>query len=407
MRPSIKAHVRHWTHDPAPRDTRRVKILEVTNVDFSLRHFLLPLMRGAARARARGGGRLRGRAAAGRRAGGGLPGRAAAAGAQPVAGGAVPGAPGACCALLRAERPDMVHAHMPISGFLARLAARLRRRAALIAYTCHGFLFNQPGPLPRRAARLAMEWVGGRHDRHCIMTVSTEEAADARRLGIARRAVAVGNGRDPARFRPNPAARARIRAELGRAGDRGGRHRRLAPGAAQGLSASCSRRCARCRGPSCGWWASGWPPTTARTWSRCSPQPASARGCAGSATATDVPAVLAASDIFALPSHFEGLPMSVIEAMLTGLPVVATDIRGPREQVVDGETGLLVPPATVAAAGRRAAPPGRRPGAARAHGRGRARARGSMLYDEAQVVGAHAGPAGAVAPKRTHTAIAA
>jgi glycosyltransferase involved in cell wall biosynthesis len=34
--------------------------------------------------------------------------------------------------------------------------------------------------------------------------------------------------------------------------------------------------------------------------------------------------------------------------MLTGLPVVATDIRGPREQVVAGETGLLVPPATVA-----------------------------------------------------------
>lgn len=36
--------------------------------------------------------------------------------------------------------------------------------------------------------------------------------------------------------------------------------------------------------------------------------------------------------------------MSVIEAMLTGLPVVATDTRGPREQVVDGQTGFLVPP---------------------------------------------------------------
>jgi len=57
--------------------------------------------------------------------------------------------------------------------------------------------------------------------------------------------------------------------------------------------------------------------------------------------------LLAAADVFCLPSHFEGLPMSVIEAMLTGLPVVATDIRGPREQVVSGETGLLVPPATV------------------------------------------------------------
>ena len=41
--------------------------------------------------------------------------------------------------------------------------------------------------------------------------------------------------------------------------------------------------------------------------------------------------------------------MSVIEAMLCGLPVVATDIRGPREQVVPGETGLLVPPGEVTA----------------------------------------------------------
>jgi len=38
--------------------------------------------------------------------------------------------------------------------------------------------------------------------------------------------------------------------------------------------------------------------------------------------------------------------MSIIEAMLTGLPVVATDIRGPREQVRNGETGFLVPPMT-------------------------------------------------------------
>src|SRR3712207_629791 len=58
----------------------------------------------------------------------------------------------------------------------------------------------------------------------------------------------------------------------------------------------------------------------------------------------DVARLLAASDVFALPSHFEGLPVSVIEAMLTGLPVVAMDVRGPREQVVDGETGFLVPP---------------------------------------------------------------
>ena len=65
---------------------------------------------------------------------------------------------------MRRERPDLVHAHMPIRGFLARLAARVAG-VPRVAYTCHGFLFNQPGPLPRRAASLVLEWLGGQHDR--------------------------------------------------------------------------------------------------------------------------------------------------------------------------------------------------------------------------------------------------
>jgi glycosyltransferase involved in cell wall biosynthesis len=63
----------------------------------------------------------------------------------------------------------------------------------------------------------------------------------------------------------------------------------------------------------------------------------------------DVSALLAAIDIFVLPSQYEGLPVSVLEAMVSGKPVVATAVDGTVEAVDDGRTGLLVPPGDVAA----------------------------------------------------------
>ncbi|MBT9136705.1 MAG: putative glycosyltransferase EpsD [Firmicutes bacterium] len=56
----------------------------------------------------------------------------------------------------------------------------------------------------------------------------------------------------------------------------------------------------------------------------------------------DIPGLLCACDIFLLTSLREGLPRAVMEAMAAGKPVVATDIRGNRDLIADGENGFLV-----------------------------------------------------------------
>ena len=57
----------------------------------------------------------------------------------------------------------------------------------------------------------------------------------------------------------------------------------------------------------------------------------------------DVPDLIAASQLYLLISHWEGFPRSILEALRGGVPVVATDVGGVREAVVDGETGFVVP----------------------------------------------------------------
>ena len=58
----------------------------------------------------------------------------------------------------------------------------------------------------------------------------------------------------------------------------------------------------------------------------------------------DVPALLPAFDVFALPSRYEGLPVAIVEAMVSGVPVVATAVNAVPDVVRPGETGLLIPP---------------------------------------------------------------
>ena len=57
----------------------------------------------------------------------------------------------------------------------------------------------------------------------------------------------------------------------------------------------------------------------------------------------DIAAILSQAHIFALASNWEGFPLSILEAMRAGLPVIASDVGGVAEAVVDGVTGFLIP----------------------------------------------------------------
>jgi glycosyltransferase involved in cell wall biosynthesis len=323
-----------------------VKILEVTNVDFSLVQFLLPLMRAL---------RAEGHDVVGVCADGALLDGPRAEGFRietpPLARSFSPFAQlralWALIRLIQREKPDMVHAHMPISGLLARIAARLCG-VPCIAYTCHGFLFNQPGSRPKRLlAKVLERGCGAITD--IYLTVSQEQAADALRLRIHPHPQVIGNGRDSRVFHPDAQARQQVRAALGTP--------------SQAVVIIIVSRLVYAKGypellaamrdvPDAHLWivgerlASDHGPTLDEALEQSSRELGPRLKRLG--YRADIPALLAAADIFTLPSYSEGLPMSVIEAMLTGLPVVATHVPGPREQVVDGQTGILVPPRCVA-----------------------------------------------------------
>ncbi len=93
----------------------------------------------------------------------------------------------------------------------------------------------------------------------------------------------------------------------------------------------------------------------------------------------DIPQLLAASHVVCLPSYREGLPKSLLEGLAAGRPLVATDVPGCREAVIDGDNGLLVPardaPALADALARLLHDPGLR---ARMGARGRALAEASF-----------------------------
>jgi glycosyltransferase involved in cell wall biosynthesis len=246
------------------------------------------------------------------------------------------------------------------------LARALRRLGADIV---HVPLYSRASPYVRLAARLAGTPLTVAHE-HCrdrppgrlrrlvdrrladgrtrFVAVSRSDEATLRSAGIpAERIAVLPNGVDTARFRP--ADRLAARAATGLPADRPLVlvAARLEPRKGQ-VDLLAALPALRRRVPDLVVAFAGDGPQA-----RALPALAAAAGL-GDATRflghrSDMPDLVAAADVVALPSRHEGLPLAVLEAMAGARAVVATDVGGTAEAVLDGLTGRLVPPRAPAA----------------------------------------------------------
>lgn len=242
---------------------------------------------------------------------------------------------------------DIVHTHCSFGGIVGNPVAYPRARNLL--YTQHGFYVHQGLDVIRRALWLAVEKIGLR-SAHRVICISEAERdlATTLRVGPADKFYHVpGAGVRTQDFHLEPAERQRrreaIRGSLGI-----GQHEtvlltlsRLTWDKGYREMIEAARRL-KAEGVPCKFLAAG------------SGKDERAIG-AGIRQAQlgsdfvllgwrdDVVDLHCAADIFVFASHREGLPIAPIEAMASGLPVVASDIPGCREEIEDGQSGLLYP----------------------------------------------------------------
>jgi glycosyltransferase involved in cell wall biosynthesis len=249
--------------------------------------------------------------------------------------------------LFRRLRPDIVHTHNPKPGLYGRVAARAAGVPGVVN-TVHGLYASPEDRASRRAVVYGLERAASLCS-GAELVQNPEDFAVLARLGIpSDKLVLLGNGIDLQRFRPSPdgPGRTRARSDLGVDADavvvgtvarlvwQKGFHELFA--AAERLRGTHPHIVFVVVG--------GSDPDKADAISSEELADARRRGrIVFTGARDDMEHVYRGFDLFVLPSYREGFPRSAMEAAASGLPVIATDIRGCRQVVSHGQTGLLVP----------------------------------------------------------------
>ena len=247
--------------------------------------------------------------------------------------------------VLRRERPDVLHTHNPKPGLYGRIIGRMAG-VPIVVNTIHGLYATPDDPFAKRAVVYLLETIASRFS-DVELVQSTEDYDLITRLRIAapHKTRHLGNGVDLDRFDPgrySETERARLREELGAQDNTivvGIVGRLVAEKGYPELFEAAKRLDDRflvvCVGPE--------DPDKSDAMPRAMIEQARHTGVRFLGMRTDVERLYAAMDLFVLPSHREGFPRAAMEAAAMGLPIVATDIRGCREVVEGGETGILFP----------------------------------------------------------------
>jgi glycosyltransferase involved in cell wall biosynthesis len=254
--------------------------------------------------------------------------------------------------VMRRERFTIVHTHTPKAGLLGQLAARLAG-VPVVVNTLHGFYFHEHMRPRARRFYIAIEKIAA----SCSDSVLSQNREDIQ-TGLDEcifsppRVRHLGNGIDLSEFDParvSPAATADLRERLG-----------VPPGAPVvgfvGRLAAKRKgfmdflemaRRVRERKRAARFLIIGNPDHGKPD----AVEPAAAaeygisEACLflGHRPNAELPALYRSMDVLVLPSLFEGIPRVIMEAAAMGVPSVATNVKGNREAVVPGRTGLLVP----------------------------------------------------------------
>lgn len=244
--------------------------------------------------------------------------------------------------IIREGDYEIVHGHTPVGGLLTRLAARTaRKKGTRVFYTAHGFHFYKGASLLNWLVFLPIEWALS-FMTDTLITINREDYDRARRLLHARRTAYVhGVGCETEKyFMRSGAERDEARRQFGLSPDdqvlvyvaeqNENKNQSLLIRAAKTLSAEFPRLRLLLVGPD----------NIGGAYERLAKELDAPVLFLGERD--DIPQILSVCDLYTASSLREGLPRNVMEAMASGLPVIAVDNRGHRALVRDAQTGYLV-----------------------------------------------------------------